>query len=219
MSLAVAVLILLAGAWAYPQLPQQVASHWNSAGEVDGQMGRFWGAFLLPAIALALWPLLNFLPVADPRRHNIAKFRLEYDRMVLVLMLFLAYVFGLTLAWNLGYEYSMSQAIVPALGLLFVQAGRMTMKAEPNFTAGIRTPWTLSSDTVWRKTHDLGGKLFIGAGLVTLLGLLAPDYTYWFVIGATFVVVGTVIPYSYILFRQERRAAKSEDPAKTGRQL
>jgi uncharacterized membrane protein len=218
-SLVIVVLCFAVATWAYPLLPGQVASHWNAAGEVDGYMSKFWGTYLMPIIAAALWPLVVFLPIADPRSQNIDKFRLEYDRMIFGLFLFLAVVFGLTLAWNFGIQYNMSQAIVPAIGVLFIMVGRMVMKSEPNFTAGIRTPWTLSSDTVWRKTHDLGGKLFVGAGVLSLAGLLLPDLAVWLVLISTFAVVGITIPYSYYLYRQEQGSATSDGPTEPGQTL
>ena len=63
LSLAVVFLSFVLAAWAYPQVPEQVASHWNAAGEVDGYMSRFWGTFLMPVIVLAMWPIMVLIPI------------------------------------------------------------------------------------------------------------------------------------------------------------
>jgi uncharacterized membrane protein len=111
------------------------------------------------------------------------------------------------MAWNLGWSgYRMSTAMLPAIGLLFIFTGYMLTQAKRNFFIGIRTPWTLSSDTVWARTHSLGGKLFIASGILALIGGLFGGMTaFWFLfvplIGSTvFLVV-----YSYVLYRQETK--------------
>ncbi|MCI9162182.1 MAG: SdpI family protein [Lachnospiraceae bacterium] len=45
-------------------------------------------------------------------------------------------------------------------------------KIQSNFYIGIKTPRTLSSDIVWRKTHRLGGKLYVACGILILFSTL-----------------------------------------------
>ena len=88
---------------------------------------------------------------------NIAKFRGAFNLFIVFMTLFLMYVQGLTLAWNLGFtHFKMSKSLLPAVGLLFIMIGFMIRKAKRNFFIGIRTPWTLSSDKVWDETHRVG---------------------------------------------------------------
>ncbi len=62
-------------------------------------------------------------------------------------------------------------AMLPAgIGLLFYYIGVLMENAERNWFIGIRTPWTLSSDRVWRQTNRLGGRLFRAAGIAAMLG-------------------------------------------------
>jgi len=95
--------------------------------------------------------------------------------------------------------------MIPAIGLLFIFVGLMLNKAKRNYFIGIRTPWTLANDVVWQKTHRLGSKLFILAGILTLLGLLFPDQAFWIlmiaVLGATLIV----LVYSFLAFKQEEK--------------
>lgn len=204
------VLIIAAvavSAFLAPRMPEQMASHWNAAGQVDGYMSKFWGLFLMPVMAAGMLLLFLAIPQIDPLKANIAKFREYFNTFIALLMVFLFYMQGLTLAWNLGYTgFDMGTAMLPALGLFFVYAGVMMAKAKRNWFIGIRTPWTLSSDTVWDATHRLGAKLFIGSGLLAILGVFFGAYALWFVFvpllgSALFLVV-----YSYVLYQRETEA-------------
>ena len=58
------------------------------------------------------------------------------------------------------------------LAVMFLLIGNYLPKVQSNFYMGIKTPWTLSSDEVWRKTHRLGGKLYAACGILILLSAL-----------------------------------------------
>jgi len=189
----------------YSRLPADMASHWGVNDQVNGTMPRVWGAFLMPLVSLGLLGLFLLIPVIDPLKANIAGFRPAFNLFVVLMTAFLAYIHGLTVAWNLGYTgFQMSTALLPALGLLYIFLGFLLAKARRNFFIGIRTPWTLSSDTVWAGTHALGSKLFIASGVIALLGAFFSGMTaFWFLFvpligSALFLVV-----YSYILYRRE----------------
>lgn len=124
------------------------------------------------------------------------------------MMAFLFYLHGLTLAWNLGYQgFRMSQAMLPALGLVMIFAGWMMRKAKRNFFIGIRTPWTLSNDRVWDRTHRIGSALFIVSGALALIGSLFGGMTaIWLIF--TPLVCSTIflVIYSYLLYQRETQA-------------
>jgi uncharacterized membrane protein len=191
----------------YNQLPAQMASHWGMNDEANGTISRFWGAFLMPIMSLAMLGLLLLIPAIDPLKANIAQFRPVFNLFILLLTAFLTYLHGLTMAWNLGYTgFKMSMALLPAMGLLYIFIGYMIGKAKRNFFIGIRTPWTLSSDTVWDKTHALGGKLFIASGLFAFIGALFGGQTaFWFLLIPLFASSIFLVIYSYVLYRQETR--------------
>jgi len=200
------LIVILAGVFLWSRLPDPMASHWNEADQVDGYMGKFWGTFLLPVMMIGLTLLFLAIPSIDPLKKNIADFRGWFNVFIVLFNLFMAFVHGLTLAWNLGHTgIRMSVAMVPAMGLLFILIGLMIRKAKRNYFIGIRTPWTLANDVVWEKTHLLGSKLFIAAGILTLLSLLFPDKAFVIlmvsVLGASLIAV----VYSYLVFRQEEK--------------
>jgi uncharacterized membrane protein len=189
----------------YNLLPVQMASHWGVNDQVNGTIARFWGAFLMPIISLCMLGLFLLIPAIDPQKANIASFRGPFNMFIGLMVAFLTYVHGLTIAWNLGYTgFQMTSALLPAMGLLFIFMGYVLAKAKRNFFIGIRTPWTLSSDTVWDKTHALGSKLFIASGFITLFGVF---------FGGIIAMLLLLIPllgsavflifYSYFLYHQE----------------
>ncbi|HMB22094.1 MAG TPA: SdpI family protein [Anaerolineales bacterium] len=198
----------LAGLLLWNRLPDQMASHWNVNDQVDGTMSRFWGVFMLPLITLAMLVLFLVVPVMDPLKANIAQFREVFNMFIVLIVVFMLYVYGLSLAWNLGYTgFKMSAALLPAIGLLFIFAGFMLRQAKRNFFIGIRTPWTLSSDTVWNATHRLGAVLFMISGVLAFIGGLFGGMTaFWLmfvpIIGSTLIL----LVYSYVLYRQETKS-------------
>ncbi|HEY2980143.1 MAG TPA: SdpI family protein [Anaerolineales bacterium] len=207
LSLALVLLAVILSLSVYGGLPLQMASHWNLNDQVDGYLPRFWGAFLMPMLTLGLLGLLMLVPRIDPLKANIAAFRNAYNLFVLLTVVFLAYLHALIVAWNLGWNhFRLSAALLPAVGLLLICLGVLLRNVKRNYFIGIRTPWTLSSDSVWEQTHALGSKLFIGCGLLSLLGA--------FLGGAT-ALVFMLIPllgctlflvfYSYQLYRRESR--------------
>ncbi|HEX2697860.1 MAG TPA: DUF1648 domain-containing protein, partial [Anaerolineales bacterium] len=103
-TLALIVIAVAFSAAVYSQLPEQVASHWDVNGQVNGYMSRFWGAFLMPLISLAMLGLFLLIPNIDPLKANIAKFRAAFNSFIVLIIVFLLYVHALTIWWNLGHQ-------------------------------------------------------------------------------------------------------------------
>jgi uncharacterized membrane protein len=202
-SLIVILAASIASAVVYSRLPEMAASHWNAAGQVDGYMPRFWAAFLMPLVSVGLLLLFLAIPAIDPLKANIAKFRNYYNAFIVLIIVFMLLIHAITLAWNLGYDqFNIGNAIIPAVGLIFIFAGVMMAKAKRNFFIGIRTPWTLSNDTVWDETHKLGSKLFIAAGIVTILSAFFGEAGFWIMFSIIMIAALVPIIYSYILWRR-----------------
>jgi len=204
----ISVIILLSfvvGIYFYPQMPEKMASHWNAQGQVDGYMSKFWGLFLMPLISAGLFLLFITIPKIDPLKHNIEKFRKYYDGFVVLIIVFLFYLYLLTIFWNIGIRFSMTQLLAPAFGILFYYCGILTENAKRNWFIGIRTPWTLSNDAVWDKTHKIGGKLFKAAGVVAFIGIFFQGYALFFVLAPVILVAAYTIIYSYIEYQKEMK--------------
>ncbi len=189
----------------YNRLPEPMASHWDINDRVNGTMPRFWGAFLMPLITLAMLGLFLVIPSIDPLRANIVKFRGVFNAFIAMIMAFLLYIHVLSIVWNLGVQgFRMSTALIPAMGILLIFAGVLIRQAKRNFFIGIRTPWTLASDRVWDQTHRVGGVLFIACGVLSLLGLLFPGVkAYLLVLAPVMIASLFLVVYSYFLWRQD----------------
>jgi uncharacterized membrane protein len=202
-SLGIILLAFVLSILFYSQMPEQVASHWNSKGEVDGYMSKFWGLFLMPILSVALLFLLFYLPKIDPLKENVEKFRRYYDGFIIVLIAYLFYLHFLVILWNLGTVFNMAFMMIPAFAALFFYIGIMTEKAKRNWFIGVKTPWTLSNEKVWNKTHKLAGRLFKIAALIALVGFFFPEYAIWFfIIPVVYVAVYSII-YSYFEYQKQ----------------
>jgi uncharacterized membrane protein len=202
----IAGLALIVSIWAYGQLPPTVATHWNLRGTPDGYSSRLMAVLIMPIVTVVLTTLFNVLPRFDPRRENYAKFMGTYWLIVNAVMLFLLATHGVVIAHGLGYSVRVDRIMPLGVGLLFIVLGNYLTRVEPNWFIGIRTPWTLSSDTVWRKTHRTGGALMVLGGLALAIGafLPGPGFLVMFIITA---IVAGVIPVvmSFILWKREKR--------------
>lgn len=202
-SLILVAAALLAGLLLWNRLPDPMPSHWNAAGEIDGYMSKFWGVFLMPIITIVLVPLFLVIPHIDPLKANIAKFRGIFNWFIVGFVAYMLYVYALTLFAALGTPFNMTTMLVPVVGLLFIGVGYMMTHAKRNFFIGIRTPWTLSSETVWDETHKLGSKLFMLAGVLTIVSAFLGETGVWLILAAMLIAAFVPIIYSFILWRRE----------------
>ena len=201
---AIILLSFILSIYFYAVMPEQMASHWNAQGNVDGYMPKFWGLFLMPFVLLGLLLLFNVIPKIDPL-DNIKKFKKYYDGFIIVMSIFMLFIHVQIILWNLGYMISPNYYIPVSIGLLFFYIGVLCENSKRNWFVGIRTPWTLSSDKVWDKTHKLGGKLFKIAGIIALIGIFFQNYVVYFILIPTFSVSIYLIVYSYVEFRKEKK--------------
>lgn len=202
----ISIIILLSfalGIYLYPQMPEKMASHWDIQGKVDDYMPKFWGLFLMPIVSLGLFFLFILIPKIDPLKANIKKFRKYFDGFIILIILFLFYLELLIIFWNLGFRFNIPQVLAPALGMLFYCSGILIEKAKRNWFIGIRTPWTLSSDKVWEKTHKIGGKLFKIAGIIAFGGIFFPSCAFFLVLIPIILAAIYTIIYSYFEYQKE----------------
>jgi len=203
--LVIAALAVGVSVWAYPRLPASVAAHWNLRGVPDDYSSRFWAVAVMPLVILGMTGVFAVLPKMDPRRENYAKFLDSYWLIANAILVFMGLAHLATLANGLGYTVQIDLQHPLGVGVLLALLGNYLARVEPNWFIGIRTPWTLSSDTVWRKTHRTGGWLFVIGGIVIAAGAFAPRNALLSLFVATIVVV-TLIPVvqSYVLWRREQ---------------
>ncbi|MBZ4687378.1 MAG: hypothetical protein PWQ96_205 [Clostridia bacterium] len=200
--LGIIIFSLVVGMLVYSHLPDRVPTHWNIRGEVDGYSGRFFGAFGLPLITLGVYILMVFLPRIDPQRTNYSKFPRAYNVVMVGLVLFFLSLYTITLLAAFNYPIDVGRFVRIAIGILFVAMGNYMTQIRHNYFFGIKTPWTLASETVWRKTHRLGGILYVGAGILILSSILTSDKVGFVItIGSVIAVIIISTIYSYLIFK------------------
>ena len=153
----------------------------------------------MPFTAIVMFLLFIAIPHIDPLKKNIIGFRKYFDRFVLLMIGFMFYIHILTIFASFDNAFSMNLA----MAILFYYAGVLIQNAKRNWFIGIRTPWTLSSEAVWDKTHKLGSKLFKIAAILILLTLFAPDYFIY----SVFLLIAFslyLVLYSYLEFKKEK---------------
>ena len=133
LTIAMIFISFASGIYLYPQMPNLIASHWNIAGDVDSYMSKFWGLFLLPLSTALIFIILMIIPKIDPLKKNIESFRKYYDRFIMLLTAFMLYIHLLTIFWNLGYIFNMSQMMAPAMGVLFYYLGDLIRNSKRNW--------------------------------------------------------------------------------------
>ena len=202
----IAVIIsFVIGIYLYPQMPEQMASHWNAQGNVDDYMSRFWGVFLMPFVFIGLALIFIAIPRIDPLKKNIEKFRKHYDGFIIIFFIFMLLVYVQTILWNLGTEISPNLVFPILMGLLFFYIGILLENTKRNWFIGIKTPWTLSSEKVWNKTHKLGSKMFKIAGIIVLIGFLFQKYIIYFTMVPVLFVAFYLVVYSYVEYQKEKK--------------
>jgi uncharacterized membrane protein len=203
--LAIVIVSFIVGIYFYPQISEKMASHWNFRGEVDSYMSKFWGLFLIPLVLLGLALFFLVIPRIDPLKENIEKFRKYYNGFIVLVFIFMFTLYIQVILWNLGIKISLNATFPIGFGLLFFYAGILCENAKRNWFIGIRTPWTLSSETVWEKTHKISGKLFKISGVIAIVGVLFRNYALFFILVPSILAAVYAIIYSYFEYRKETK--------------
>lgn len=197
--------------WAWINIPDdvQIPTHFGPDGQPDDYGGKFEGLLLLPLVSGAILTLLLFVPRIEPRRSNILRSGKAYGAFRVAIMLFFLALHTSIVLTVLGYNVPLNSVLSVTVGILFMVIGNYMGKIRSTFTFGIRTPWTLSSDLSWNKTHRLGGKLFMLSGLAILVcGLFAPNLLFPVLLIAPLGTVGVTLIYSYTVWKGDPEAQR-----------
>ncbi|NMA91070.1 MAG: SdpI family protein [Amphibacillus sp.] len=187
----------------YRQLPEQVPMQWGADGSVNWTASKFVALLVNNGMYILLYLLLMFSPKIDPKKNNYKQFSRSYEIMVYAILGLFLIINVVVLFKSLGYPLEINFFIPFLIGLLLMIFGNYMQTIKPNWFIGIRTPWTLDNETVWRKTHRLGGKIFIILGLILMITPFLSDQ-YVLPVILISVIVGSLIPmiYSFYLYRK-----------------
>ena len=194
----VMLLPILAGLILWDQLPEQMPTHWNAAGDVDGWSGKAFAVFGLPLIMVAAQWLCMLGTAADPKKNNHSE---KVLHLVLWIVPALSVVLhAVTYATALGHAVPMEVVMPILIGLIFTIIGNYMPKCKQNYTIGIKIPWTLDNEENWNRTHRFAGWLWTFCGI----GIICTGFFggFWVFLPITLLMVLAPIIYSYVLHRK-----------------
>lgn len=203
-----AILLLCVGLsfFFYANSPATVASHWNFQGKVDGYSSRAFGSFFFPGLLIGMYLLFLIIPNLDPKKERYEEFLKTYNIFRYLIIGVLAIVYVATGIYNIGYQINIGIIVATVIGLMMIVLGNYMGKIKKNWFMGIRTPWTMSSENVWNKTHRVGGILFMIFGLVIIIAPFLPEMIAMVLFfGYTVALLVGTFGYSYWLYRQENK--------------
>jgi uncharacterized membrane protein len=203
------ILILLPYAYLltiWDNLPDRVAIHFGLDGEPNGWSGKT-SVLFLPTIGVGIYFLMRFLPALDPKK-RIEQMGSKYFNLRAMLTLFISLMM-------IDFLYTIKEGsiknpniLVALMAAMFAMLGNYLQAIRPNYFLGIRTPWTLESESVWRKTHQLAGKVWmIGGILIFLLSFVITNSKGLSITFGALLFVMIIIPvgYSYSFYQQEKK--------------
>lgn len=205
-----AAMLVVAGA-TWSVAPDSIPVHWGITGQPDRYGGKFEGLLGPPLLALGIYALLLLLPRIDPRYTHYNRFGGVYLVLRTLIVAFFAAIYGVVVLSARGVAVETGVAVPLIVGLLLMVIGNYLGKLRSTWFVGIRTPWTLSSEESWNKTHRLGGKIFVAFGLA--LAIASPFQAPWAfyaiaVLGG--VALTLLVAYSYFVWRTDP-GARSDD--------
>ena len=167
------IAMLCLSAYAWPKIPAGtlIPVHWGADGQPNGYGSKLEGLFMMPIIYAVLFVFFLILPKIEPRKVNFANSFKAYNVIILALIGVMLVIHTATVLIALGVHLDINKIVVVTIGILFIMIGNVMGKIRSNFFMGIRTPWTLSSELSWRKTHRLGGWLFVMVGVAMLFSV------------------------------------------------
>ncbi|GAB1800805.1 SdpI family protein [Priestia megaterium] len=202
--LSITLLTLVAWLIALPHLPATMPIHWGANGEADGFTTKINAMILTVGIMVLIYFIIAFVPRIDPRKENYKYFSKTYNIVLNAVLLLFFFVNMSTILQGLGYNVPMAYIAPIMAGLVFIIIGNYLQRVRSNYFMGIRTPWTLSNETVWKKTHRLSGKLFFIGGLLILISAFLPDgYKSVIMWGSIVLCVAVPYLYSYLAYKKE----------------
>jgi len=191
-------------AYVWNQLPTQVPLHWNLKGEVD-RYGDKSELILIPILtSLLIYVIFLAVPYIDPKK-QIQKMGKKYDTLKWIITTFMSVLALFIIYTAKNQSIANPNYILLLFGVLFIIFGNYFKTIKANYFIGIRTPWTLESESVWKETHKLGGKIWFAGGLLIILSCLIFNKEINFIIFMSITAIMVLVPvvYSYVLFKKQ----------------
>lgn len=180
----------------YGKLPDQLPAQFSITGEVNTYWTKGSVISLFAFMGLIFPIAMQFVRNVDPKKDNYKKFENTYKMIRLAIAVLADFLLLLCVSYGLDENIPAGKIATVGLGLLFMVLGNYMPKIKDNYFTGIRTPWTLASPEVWRKTHRFSGFMWTLGGLLITLGAFMPKVLSIVMIIAA-LLIATLIPFVY----------------------
>ncbi len=196
--------IYLAIVW--NNIPETIATHFNASGEADDFGSKNMLIYLTLILVGVPFLLLKIAPAIDPKK-RFEQMGDSYEKIQFFLMAFMSALSIFFIHTAVVGGNSNNSLLFALMGLFFMAIGNYLPTMKPNYFVGIRTPWTLESETNWRKTHRLGGKLFMVGGLIITMSslLLNNENALIVMMVITILMSFGLIGFSYLEYRKTEK--------------
>jgi len=196
--------------WQPDILAEKVPMHWDINMKPDRFADRDGAVIemaLFPGIMLAMVLLTLVLPWLSPKNFKVDSFRNVFHYVMALVVMLMGYVGALVL-WAALPDHSMPiRGFLGPFFLFFALMGNVMGKVQRNFWMGVRTPWTLASETVWTRTHRLAAWLWVVVGVLGFVAVLA-GAPLWLCFGCLIVAALYPVLYSLIIYKKLERQGK-----------
>ncbi|WP_281613512.1 SdpI family protein [Flammeovirga sp. SubArs3] len=191
-------------AFIWDKLPEKVPMHWNVYGEVDRYGERSELAALVVILPLISYLLFLVIPYIDPKK-RIKEMGGKYNSLNWIITGTMSWISFMIIYHAINESTNLGSGIFIGIGIMIMLLGNYFKTIRPNYFVGIRTPWTLESDQVWKETHALSGKIWMVGGVVLILTALIPNKIISFALFMLTIAVIVIIPfvYSYRRYKKE----------------
>jgi len=198
------IISIIGTIFVYGYLPDTIPLHWNIQGEIDRVGGKS-NVFITGLLPLVLYMLMMLFPKIDPKKKSYEKHKKAYSITVGLILVFLIVIHWVTILVSLGLKLDVSTVVSIGIGVMFIVIGNFMSQIRQNYFFGIRTPWTLANENVWKKTHRVGGYGFIAIGAAFILSAFLKSSMLKFIIivGGTIGFTIYIFVYSYFVFKKE----------------
>ena len=183
----------------YDQMPEKVATHFDVNFVPDGYSPKWQAAFMIPGILFFLNIFVWFMLDNDPRKAGINPIMRRISQWIIPVLS--VTVQSAIIFYSIADNVNLVRMIPLMVGVMLMLIGNYMPKCRQNYTAGIRLPWTLSSEENWNRTHRFGGKAMVAGGiLLALCSFIKVNLAVVLLIVLIFTAVPVI--YSYILYKK-----------------
>jgi uncharacterized membrane protein len=155
------------GVWGHFALPDvPIAIHYGLNGQADGFVPRDQALLAMPGLALCLHlGLFAIVPAIAREGALLSRSAAPYGAISLATIALLTTLHIALVLSASGLPIHPVTVTTLGCGLLLIVTGNYLPKARRNHFIGIRTPWTLTDERVWDRTHRFAGPLLMAGGL------------------------------------------------------